>query len=114
MLGDGGFFLNVAELWTAVQEKLDMVIIVMNDSGYGVIKHIQDALYGGRRIYGDLLNPDLEKLANLCAMPFWRVRQSSEFGEAVATALKTKGPTLVEVDMKSIGEFPPYFPYSKK
>lgn len=114
MLGDGGFFLNVAELWTAVQEKLDMVIIVMNDSGYGVIKHIQDALYGGRRIYGDLLNPDLEKLAGLCEMPFWRVRQSSEFGESIAAALETKGPTLVEVDMKSIGEFPPYFPYSKK
>jgi acetolactate synthase-1/2/3 large subunit len=114
MLGDGGFFLNVAELWTAVQEKLDMVIIVMNDNGYGVIKHIQDALYGGRRIYGDLLNPDLEKLAGLSDMPFWRVRQSGEFGKAVAEALQVKGPTLVEVDMKSIGEFPPYFPYSKK
>jgi len=31
----------------------------MNDSGYGVIKHIQDALYGGRRCYGDLAVPDL-------------------------------------------------------
>ena len=43
MTGDGGFFLNVGELWTAVQENLDMTVIVMNDRGYGVIKRIQDA-----------------------------------------------------------------------
>jgi acetolactate synthase I/II/III large subunit len=43
MTGDGGFFLNVGELWTAVQEKLNLVVIVMNDRGYGVIKRIQDA-----------------------------------------------------------------------
>ena len=49
MTGDGGFFLNVGELWTAVQEKLDISIMVMNDRGYGVIKRIQDASPHGRR-----------------------------------------------------------------
>ena len=47
MTGDGGFFLNVGELWTAVQEKLDLSVIVMNDRGYGVIKRIQDATAAG-------------------------------------------------------------------
>ena len=54
MTGDGGFFLNVGELWTAVQENLDMVVIVMNDHGYGVSKRIQDATSQGRRFYADL------------------------------------------------------------
>ncbi|MEQ1813463.1 MAG: acetolactate synthase large subunit, partial [Candidatus Nitrotoga sp.] len=36
--GDGGFLMNVAELETAVRMKLDMVILVLNDSGYGMIK----------------------------------------------------------------------------
>ena len=49
--GDGGFLLNMGELATAVQERADMVIVLMNDKGYGVIKNIQDAQYGGRRHY---------------------------------------------------------------
>src|SRR5690606_34037986 len=40
MCGDGGFFLNIAELLTATQEKADVMFLVMNDKGYGVIKHI--------------------------------------------------------------------------
>ena len=58
MTGDGGFFLNVGELWTAVQEKFDMTIIVMNDRGYGVIRNIQDAQYEGRHVYSNILTPD--------------------------------------------------------
>jgi acetolactate synthase-1/2/3 large subunit len=114
MSGDGGFFLNVAELWTAVQENADMVMIVMNDRGYGVIKHIQDSLYGGRRFYGDLLSPDLLQLAALAGTPGFKVDRAEAFGETVARALAISGPTLVEVDMTAIGEFPPYFPYDRR
>jgi acetolactate synthase-1/2/3 large subunit len=113
MTGDGGFFLNVGELWTAVQEKLDMVTIVMNDRGYGVIKHIQNALYGGRNYFADLMGPDLGELAKLAGMPFWKVSRPEELGSVVEQALATKGPTLVEVDMKAIGEIPPYHPFNK-
>jgi acetolactate synthase-1/2/3 large subunit len=114
MSGDGGFFLNVAELWTAVQENADMVMMVMNDRGYGVIKHIQDSLYGGRRFYGDLISPDLQQLAAVAGIPSFKVGKAEEFGEIVARALAITGPTLVEVDMTAIGEFPPYFPYDRK
>src|SRR6185437_12428413 len=65
MTGDGGFFLNVGELWTAVQENLDVSVIVMNDRGYGVIKRIQDATAQGRRFFADLQGPDLGQLATL-------------------------------------------------
>jgi hypothetical protein len=58
LAGDGGFILNLGELATAVQEQADMVIVLMNDKGYGVIKNIQDAQYGGRRHYVDLHTPD--------------------------------------------------------
>ena len=113
MTGDGGFFLNVGELWTAVQEKLDMVTIVMNDRGYGVIKHIQNSLYGGRNFFADLIGPDLGELAKLASTPFWKVQQADALGSAVEQALNTSGPTLIEVDMKAIGEIPPYHPFNK-
>jgi acetolactate synthase-1/2/3 large subunit len=114
MTGDGGFFLNVGELWTAVQEDLDMVVIVMNDRGYGVIKRIQDATAGGRRFYADLESPDLEKLAGLSEIPYFRVSHADTFGDTVAKALAIKGLTMVEVDMTAVGDFPAYYPFNQK
>ena len=114
MTGDGGFFLNVGELWTAVQENLDMVVIVMNDRGYGVIKRIQDATAQGRRFYADLEGPDIEKLAGISEIPYFRVSRADTFGDTVAQALTIKGLTMVEVDMTAVGEFPPYFPFNQK
>jgi acetolactate synthase I/II/III large subunit len=114
MTGDGGFFLNVGELWTAVQEKLDMVVIVMNDRGYGVIKRIQDVTAQGRRFYADLQSPDLEKLAALSDIPYFRCSHAETFGDTVAKALAIKGLTMVEVDMAAVGEFPAYYPFNQK
>jgi acetolactate synthase I/II/III large subunit len=114
MTGDGGFFLNVGELWTAMQEKLDLTVIIMNDRGYGVIKRIQDATAQGRRFYADLESPDLEKLAALSDIPYFRCSQADTFGDTVARAIEIKGLTMVEVDMAAVGEFPPYFPFNQK
>ena len=109
MCGDGGFFLNLTELWTAVQEKIDIVFVVMNDKGYGVIKHIQDTLYGGRHYFGDLLGPDLEKLSEVAGINYVKVDQADGLEEGMSKALAVTGPSIVEVDMKTIGDFPRYF-----
>jgi acetolactate synthase-1/2/3 large subunit len=114
MTGDGGFFLNVGELWTAVQEQLDMTVIVMNDRGYGVIKRIQDATQQGRRFFADLQGPDLGRLAAVSDIPFFKVERADAFGETVARAMAVKGLTLVEVDMTAVGEFPPYYPFNRR
>ena len=114
MTGDGGFFLNVGELWTAVQEKLDLTVVVMNDRGYGVIKRIQDATQEGRRFFADLESPDLEGLARLSGIPFWKVERAQAFGETVGLALAHAGVSMVEVDMQKVGEFPAYFPFNQR
>jgi acetolactate synthase I/II/III large subunit len=114
MTGDGGFFLNVGELWTAVQEKLDMTVIVMNDRGYGVIKRIQDVTAQGRRFFADLQGPDLGQLAQLAGIPFWKVQNADAFGETVGKAIAHKGLGMVEVDMDEVGEFPPYYPFNQR
>jgi len=111
--GDGGFFLNVAEWWTPVQEKLDMTVIVMNDRGYGVIKRIQDSTQG-RRFFADLQSPDLEKFAAVSDVPYFRVSNAADFGATVAKAIAIKGLSMVEVDMTSVGEFPAYYPFNLK
>jgi acetolactate synthase-1/2/3 large subunit len=114
MTGDGGFFLNVGELWTAVQEKLDISIVVMNDRGYGVIKRIQDTFQHGRRFFADLQGPDLGQLAGIANIPFWKVSCAEGFGATVAKSIAHTGPSMVEVDMTSVGEFPAYYPFNQR
>ena len=46
-----------------------MVFVLMNDRGYGVIRNIQDAQYGGRRIYADILTPDFAQVCQSVGFP---------------------------------------------
>ncbi|KQX00412.1 hypothetical protein ASC94_29980 [Massilia sp. Root418] len=105
LAGDGGFILNLGELATAVQEKADMVIVLMNDKGYGVIKNIQDVQYGGRRHYVDLHTPDYAELSHSLQLRHARVSNLADAGQALRTALSEAGPFLLEIDMLSIGSF---------
>ncbi|WP_281684145.1 thiamine pyrophosphate-dependent enzyme, partial [Thalassobaculum salexigens] len=114
--GDGGFAMNLGELWTAADEQADVVFLVMNDRGFGVIKHIQDSLYGGRHHFADPTPPDFKRLADGSGMPYAVVRSMDALEAALSEALAVPGPALVEVDMAAIGPYPRYYtppPYAK-
>ena len=105
LLGDGGAMVNLGEFATAVDTKADIVFILMNDRGYGVIRNIQDAQFGGRRHYADLHTPDFGLLCAALGLPHRRVSRIDDFEAALDRVLAQKGPALVEVDMVSIGPF---------
>jgi acetolactate synthase-1/2/3 large subunit len=105
LAGDGGFILNLGELACMVQEEAPMVIVLMNDKSYGVIKNIQDAQYGGRRCYADLHTPDYALLCKSIALPHARVSRLEELKGQLDEALAERGPFLLEIDMLSIGGF---------
>ncbi|MFU8817092.1 MAG: thiamine pyrophosphate-binding protein, partial [Pseudomonadales bacterium] len=44
--GDGGFMFHATELATCAQYQLPLVICVFNDSGYGVLRWLQDTRFG--------------------------------------------------------------------
>lgn len=105
LTGDGGLTLCMTELATAAQENADVTFIVMNDKGYGVIRNIQDELYGKRHYYTDVTTTDHAKLADLMGLRYWYAGTLAEFPAAIAAAVAHKGPALLEVDMTSIGPF---------
>jgi acetolactate synthase-1/2/3 large subunit len=105
LIGDGGFMLSPGELATAAETHADIVLLLMNDGGYGVIRNIQDAHYGGRRCYADLKNPDFGVLAESLGVPHLPVRDLKELPGAFAAALALSGPAIVEIDMRAIGPF---------
>ena len=105
LVGDGGLQVNIGELATMVQEKVNVVVLLMNDRGYGVIRNIQDAQYGGRRYYADLHTPDFVQLAQSIALPLHRVRDLGQIGATLRDAIAQPGPVVVEIDMTAIGPF---------
>ena len=105
LVGDGGFMLNVGELACAVQEQADLVVLLMNDSRYGVIRNIQDDIYGGRHAYVDLHTPDFATFCASLKATHLLLDQPEKTAEVLAQALATRGPVVVEVDMKTWGPF---------
>lgn len=105
LMGDGGAMLMIGELATAMETDANVVFVLMNDGGYGVIRNIQDAQYGGRRHYADLLTPDFSLLCASIGMPHERITKVDDFAGALDSALAESGPRLIEVDMLSIGPF---------
>ena len=61
--GDGGFMMNSQELETAVRLGLDLVVLILNDSGYGMIKWKQ-ANMGFENFGLDFINPCFVKYAD--------------------------------------------------
>jgi acetolactate synthase I/II/III large subunit len=95
--GDGGFFYNVQELSTMVQQKIPLTAIVFNDNAYGNVKRIQQTRFGGRTIATDLHNPDMMKLADAYGIEGRRVHTPDELRSTLREVFASPRPVLIEV-----------------
>lgn len=93
--GDGGFMMNSQELETAVRLKLDLVVIVLRDDAYGMIKWKQSHMHLDE--FGlDYGNPDLVKYAESYGAQGWRITQTSEIATTLAKCLDTPGVHVID------------------
>ncbi|WP_414448045.1 thiamine pyrophosphate-binding protein [Burkholderia sp. 22PA0099] len=105
LVGDGGLMVNVGELVTAVQENANVMIVLMNDQCYGVIRNIQDAQYGGRRCYVQLHQPEFAQFCASFGLTHYRISSLDQAEAVIREGMAASGPVMVEVDMLSIGSF---------
>lgn len=94
--GDGGFLMNAHELEPAVRMNLDLVVLVLVDNGYGMIKWKQEA----QRLpdFGlDFGNPDFVQYAEAFGAQGHRVTKADELQEKLSLCIKQKGVHLIEV-----------------
>lgn len=96
IVGDGGFQMTQAELATAVQEKININVAVINNGYLGMVRQWQEFFYEERYMATPLVNPDFVKLAEAYGMPARRVTQRSEISEAVQWARSIEGPCMIE------------------
>jgi acetolactate synthase-1/2/3 large subunit len=97
--GDGGFMFHATELATCAQYQVPLIVCVFNDSGYGVLRWLQDNRFG-RINETDLGKVAFAQMAQSMGVPAERVRSVDEFEKAFDTAMSTTGPYLIDVDME--------------
>ena len=94
--GDGSFQMSMCELGTICQDQVDVKIILMQNGRLGMVKELQDRLYGGRHIATTLDgNPDFVKLAEAYGIRARLAASNEEAKACAAEMLRTKGPYLL-------------------
>jgi acetolactate synthase-1/2/3 large subunit len=94
--GDGGFMMNSQELETAVRLQLDLVIVILNDSAYGMIKWKQ-AAQNFEEFGLDYGNPDFVKYAESYGAKGHRVTCSENLVKVLQKCIHSKGVHLIDV-----------------
>src|ERR1700760_690750 len=106
--GDGGFMFAVAELATAVQYGIGVVVLVFNNNAYGNVRRDQRERFDGRVVASDLVNPDFVKLAESFGVAAARVTSPDGFRAALEKALVHGGPYLIDIEVATGSEPSPW------
>ena len=94
--GDGGFMMNSQELETAIRLKLNLTVIILNDSAYGMIKWKQEGM--GFEDFGlDYKNPDFVKYAESYGAIGHRPKSDENFKEILSKCLETDGVHVIDL-----------------
>ena len=100
--GDGGFMMNSQELETAVRLEMDLVVLVLRDDGYGMIKWKQGDM--GFPNWGlDYGNPDFVKYAESYGAHGHRIGSTAELLTTLTVCLDAKGVHLIEIPVDYSG-----------
>ncbi|MGH2872044.1 MAG: thiamine pyrophosphate-binding protein, partial [Solirubrobacteraceae bacterium] len=95
--GDGGFMMTMQDLETCVREKINVVVVVLNNFSYGNIKIRQQTAFGNRLIGSEYANPDFAALAGLFGAHGETVRAPAELKPALDRALAAGKPAVIDV-----------------
>ena len=103
-LGDGGLAMSLSALPTVAEYRLPIVIVVIDDAAYGVIRNMQMAQTSRTAFAlfdGSGTNPDYRldfaAVANGCGIPGRTVTDPAELGAAFAWAMEREGPCLLNI-----------------
>ena len=93
--GDGGFMMNSQEMETAVRLKMNIIVLILNDSSYGMIRWKQANM--GFSDWGlEYGNPDFVKYAESYGAHGHRISSCENLNETLAKCLSTPGVHLID------------------
>jgi acetolactate synthase-1/2/3 large subunit len=95
--GDGGFSVGCQELETARRIELPVVVVVLNNSSLGYIRHEQKAFFKERFLSTTFENVDFAKIAEGFGCIGLRVNKASELRSALEQAKQSRQPTVIDI-----------------
>ena len=97
--GDGGIQMNLQEFATLKENNLDVVVFILNNSEFGIIRQWEENIYGMKPYQVKLQNPDFVKLASSYSIDAIRVDNLFDLEYLLESDLH--GPLVVEVVVRS-------------
>ncbi len=129
--GDGGAQMTFEEMVVAVEHKLPVTIVVINNECLGMVRQWQELFYS-KRYAGSILSskgrmapehidddlgydylPDFCRLAEAHGAKAWRVIDPAKLDAVMKKAVSAKGPSLVEVIVEPRANVYPMIPGGK-
>ena len=101
IVGDGGFQMTMAELATAVINKLPIKVVIINNAYLGMVRQWQELFFDNRLSGVDMVgNPNFVKLAESFGVKGFRLKRSADVKSVVGRALAyNEGPCLIDVEV---------------
>jgi acetolactate synthase-1/2/3 large subunit len=93
--GDAGFLMNSQEIETAMRCRLPIVILIWNDSGYGLIEWKQMNEFG-RESHTRFSNPDFVKYAEAFGARGYRVERTQDLPSILEEALSNDTVSIID------------------
>ncbi|MBW2177089.1 MAG: acetolactate synthase large subunit, partial [Deltaproteobacteria bacterium] len=95
--GDGSIQMNIQEMATAVQYKLPVKIVILNNGFLGMVRQWQELFYG-KRYAATCMDcaPDFVKLAEAYGAVGLRAKKPTEVEQVLSEGLATPGPVIMD------------------
>jgi acetolactate synthase-1/2/3 large subunit len=104
IMGDGSFGFASGELETIVRLRLPIAIVVVANATFGWIKAGQKSGFAGRYFSVDFTPGQHARIAEAYGIRAWRVEDPVDLRPALAAALETGGPALIDVVTQPLHE----------
>jgi acetolactate synthase-1/2/3 large subunit len=109
--GDGSILMNVQELKTAVEKKIPVINIILNNNFLGMVRQWQTLFYDKRHSETDLsTQPDFVKLSEAFGGIGYRVHTKEEFDAALKDAVEKNVVAFIEVIVHRMENVMPMVP----
>jgi acetolactate synthase-1/2/3 large subunit len=96
--GDGSILMNIQELMTAVEFKLPVINVILNNNFLGMVRQWQTMFYDKRHSQTDLsIQPDFVMLAQSFGGVGYRVNTKEEFDAALLDAIEKNVVAIIDV-----------------
>ncbi|UWQ90299.1 thiamine pyrophosphate-binding protein [Rhodobacteraceae bacterium M382] len=104
IMGDGAMGYTMIEIQTAIQNKLPIVAVVLDNEAWGAEKAYQEEFYGGRLLGAEIQSPRYDKFAELCGGKGIWVDGPGALGDALVQAIASNETTVIQakIDPKAL------------